>query len=117
ADVASREERLDEARLVALAAREDERERLAAPFGSHVNLGREAPAAPAERLVLLIADGARRVLVRPHDGVFYGVRLPVELPGRVSGALQPFQHPRPDARRCPPVEPAPSGCPRAARSS
>ncbi len=56
------EQRLDVARLVTLPARDDDCQRLAPALGAQVDLGPEAAAAAAERLVRLPADGARGAL-------------------------------------------------------
>lgn len=98
---------------MALAARQDHGERLAPALGAEVHLGREAAAAPAERLVLLSAHGARRMLVRAHDGAVDVVCLPVEVPGDVSRALKDREHPTPDPGSGPPSESTPCRGPRA----
>jgi hypothetical protein len=83
----AREERLDVPRLVALAAREDDRERLPAAFGADVYLGGESAPAATECLVLLAADGSGCVLVRPHYGAVHVVHRPVQAARRVRRAL------------------------------
>lgn len=109
--MSTREERLDVAGLVALAPADHQRERLPAALGPHVHLGREAAAAAAERLMLLAANGAGRVLVGPDDRPVHEVRAPVQPPGLVGLTLQRRQHVRPDAGRRPAAEAAPGRAP------
>src|SRR5919202_3196281 len=76
AHAADCQERLDDQRFVALAAREHERHRFAAAFGAHVHLGAEAATGASERLLLLATRRAGSVLMRPDDGAVDVVRLP-----------------------------------------
>jgi hypothetical protein len=115
-DLSGVEQGIQVLRLVPLAACDDERHRLPAAFGPDVNLGvnlgREAAAASAEGLGVLLTHCTGGVLVCPYDSTIHRVGVPIERPIQSSLALEGGQHVRPNASGRLLAEPAPRGRPR-----
>ena len=98
--------------LMAVARRQDERQKLAVPFRPHVDLRTEATLAAAERFGVCIAgEGACRMLMRPDDGPIDIVRVPIELARAIGLLLDGRQKTRPEARLAPAIHTAGDGAP------